>query len=294
MQSGRQLCFEITMLSGNTQILHVVCLMDSTGNPQIELFSKGLLSNHGNVKLTLPLYLHRCWNPGYRMKSFPCKRLFIERSLGLHVPHHARHGPVSVPLKIARASDDLNQEAGLAACFSRMRSRRVLVLRLGVWGLGVDAKFVRSVRKSPRPKIVAKRRTVIAFGLALGRRVSKVSTVSGSGGFRYFWTCVGSSRLSSVNSHRDRGGSRLRNAELLSLLDSRWVVASQKCRHAQDRGGVVTFGLASGLRVSKVSTVTGIGGCPGCGTQNCRHFWTRVVSSHLQSVNSLRDGGVLL
>ena len=93
VQSGRQLCFEITMLSGNTQILHVVCLMDSTGNPQIELFSKGLLSNHGNVKLTLPLYLHRCWNPGYRMKSFPCKRLFMEQSLGLHVPHHARHGP---------------------------------------------------------------------------------------------------------------------------------------------------------------------------------------------------------
>ena len=89
--------------------------------------------------------------------------------------------PISVPLKIARASDDLNQEAGLAACFSRMRSRRVLVLRLGVWGLGVDAKFVRSVRKSPRPKIVAKRRTVVAFGLALRLHVSKVSTVSGSG-----------------------------------------------------------------------------------------------------------------
>ena len=42
-----------------------------------------------------------------------------------------------------------------------MRSRGVLVLRLGVWGLGVDAKSVRSVRKrSPcvrkrlRPKIV--------------------------------------------------------------------------------------------------------------------------------------------
>ena len=40
------------------------------------------------------------------------------------------------------------------------------------------------------------------------------------------------------------------------------------------RGSVVTFGLASGLRVSKVPTVTGIGGGPGRETQNCRHFWT--------------------
>ena len=140
--------------------------------------------------------------------------------------------------------------------------------------------------------LVAERRTVVTFGLALGRRVSRVSTVSGSGGrgrgtqnFCCFWTCV------SVNSHRDRRVSWLRNAELSSLLDSRWVVASQKCRQSQDRGGVVTFGLASGLRVSKVSTVTGIGGCFGCGTQNCRHFWTRVGSSRLKSVNSLRIGG---
>ena len=104
--------------------------------------------------------------------------------------------------------------------FSRMRSRRVLVLRLGVRRLGVDAKSVRSVRKRPqasasvrkrpqasasvrkrpqasasvrkrsqafavrpRPKIVPKRRTVVAFALAFA-----------------------SSRLKSVNSLRDRGG----------------------------------------------------------------------------------------
>ena len=77
-----------------------------------------------------------------------------------------------------------------------MRSRRVLALRLGVWGLGVDAKSVRSirkrspcvrrvfasVRKRPRPKIVAKRRIVVAFGLAWRLRVSKVSNVKGIGG----------------------------------------------------------------------------------------------------------------
>ena len=34
--------------------------------------------------------------------------------------------------------------------FSRMRSRRVLVLRLGSWGRGVDAKSVRKVGKRPQ------------------------------------------------------------------------------------------------------------------------------------------------
>ena len=120
-----------------------------------------------------------------------------------------------------------------------MRSRRVLVLRLGDWGLGVDAKSVRSVRKvspcvrrvsasTPKiRKIVAKRRTVVAFGLALGLRVSKVSTVTGIGGV---------------------------------------VVAKRRT--------VVTLGLVFGIRASKVSTVTGIGGRgrPGREAQICRHF----------------------
>ena len=39
-----------------------------------------------------------------------------------------------------------------------------------------------SLRKRPRPKIIAKRRTVVAFGLALRLRDSKVSTISGIGG----------------------------------------------------------------------------------------------------------------
>ena len=102
-------------------------------------------------------------------------------------------------------------------------SRRVLVLRLGVWGLGVYAKSVRSVRKHSqasasvrkraRPKIAAKRRTVVTFGLGLGFRVSKVSRVTGIGGV---------------------------------------LVAKRRI--------VLTFGLVLGLRVSKVSTVTGIEG----------------------------------
>ena len=138
----------------------------------------------------------------------------------------------------------------------RMRGRRVLVSRLGLWGLGVKAKSVRSVRKrSPvrKPRVlagirgrklsrnaelsslldlhgvfasqvltvlsgiggvvVAKPRTVVAFGLVLRLRVSKVSTVTGIG---------------------------------------KVVVAKRRT--------VVTFRLVLHPRVSKVSTVTGIGG----------------------------------
>ena len=153
-------------------------------------------------------------------------------------------------------------------------------------GLGVDAKFVRSVRvrkrpqastsvrKRPRPKIVAKRRTVVTVGLALRSRVSKVSTVSGIGGpgreaqnCRHFWIAVGSPRFKRVNSHRDRGS----------------VVVAK-------RRAVVAFGLALRLRVSKVSTVRGTGG-PGRDAQSCRCFWPCVASSRLNSVNSLRDRG---
>ena len=52
---------------------------------------------------------------------------------------------------------------------------------------------------------------------------------------RHFWTRLVSSRLKSVNSYRERG----------------FVVAKPRT--------VVTFGLVSGLHVSKVLTVTGIG-----------------------------------
>ena len=88
-----------------------------------------------------------------------------------------------------------------------------------------------------------------------------------------------------------------RNVELSSLFTFRISKVSvtgiggvvvAKCRT------VVTFRLASHLRVSKVTTVTGIGGGPGRETQNCRHFWTRLASSRLASVNSHRDPGVVV
>ena len=55
--------------------------------------------------------------------------------------------------------------------------------------------------------VVAKRGTVITFGLAFGPRVSQNPQQSqGSGVGRQFWTGVWSSRFKSPNSQRDRGG----------------------------------------------------------------------------------------
>ena len=160
------------------------------------------------------------------------------------------------PWQIANSTcvrGDESLEAGclLACAFSRMRSRRVPVLKLGSRCPGGDQKSLRlcssSVRECRRvsrivgsrkssqntelsslftfsvPKVStvtgiggvlgAKGRTVVTFGLVSSLRVSKVSTVTGIGGV---------------------------------------VVAKRRT--------VVTFGLVSSLRVSKVSTVTGIGG----------------------------------
>ena len=124
--------------------------------------------------------------------------------------------------------------------------------------------------------MVAKRRTVVTFGLVSGLRVSKVSTVTGIGGESWSRNVELSSLLDSsrvfasqkCQQSQGSGGSWSRNLELSSLLDSSRVFASQKCQQSQGSGGVVvakrrtvvTFGLVSGLRVSKVSTVTGIRG----------------------------------
>ena len=59
---------------------------------------------------------------------------------------------------------------------------------------------------------------------------------------------------------------------------------TQNCRHFWTR-------LAS-LRVKSVNSHKDRGG-PGRETQNCRHFWTRLVSSRLKSVHSHRDRGVV-
>ena len=70
-------------------------------------------------------------------------------------------------------------------------------LRLGVWGLGVDAKSVRSVRKRPQASTaenVAKRRTVVTVGLALVFASQKCQPSQGSENCRRFWTRVASQK----------------------------------------------------------------------------------------------------
>ena len=154
--------------------------------------------------------------------------------------------------------------------------------------------------------LVAKRRTVVTFGLVLGLRVSKVSTVTGMGvglgretqNSRHFWTRFASSRLKSVNRHRDRGvvvakrrtvvtfglvlrlrvskvstvtgigGSWSRNPKQSSLLDSSWVFASQQCQQSQESGG------------------------RGREAQTSRHFWTRFGSSRQKCQQSQGSGGL--
>ena len=153
--------------------------------------------------------------------------------------------------------------------------------------------------------LVAKRRTVVTFGLVSGFRVSKsVNSHRDRAGpgretqnCRHFWTRLRFSRFKKCQQSQGSGGSWSRNAELSSLLDSSQVFASQKVSTVTGIGRVlvakrrtvVTFGLVSGFRVSKSVNSHRDRAGPGRETQNCRHFWTRLGSSRFKSVNSHRD-----
>ena len=183
---------------------------------------------------------------------------------------------------------DLPLLVGFHEClsFSRLRSRRVPVFKLGSRGPGGDARSLRCVRKAfasvrnrsqrvghaeetKETKIVAKRRTCRHF---LRFVLQKYQQSQGSGGS---WSRspelnprtvvtfgrVSGLRVSTVShSHRDRGRRGRRNPELSSLLDSSRLFASQKCQQSQESGGswsrnpelnprtVVTFAFASGER----------------------------------------------
>ena len=173
-----------------------------------------------------------------------------------------------------------------------MRSRRVLVLRLGFWGLGLDATSVRSdrkrsprVRKRPRLKIAAKPRLVVTFGLALGLRVSKVSTVTTDPGVVFakrrivvtFGLALGLRVSKVTNSLRDWGVFASHKCQYRS---GGRVRETQNCRHFWTPVG--------SSRLDSVNSHKGSGGRVR-ETQNCRHFWTPVGSSRLDSVNSHRD-----
>ena len=114
--------------------------------------------------------------------------------------------------------------------FSRMRSRRVPVLKLGSRGPGGDARSLRCVRK------------------ASAKRPQAFASVRGG---------------SDMPERRNRRKSS-RNVELSSLF---YVSPYNSINRNRDRGG------------------------RGRETQNCRRFWTRLVSSRLKSVNCHRDRG---
>ena len=150
----------------------------------------------------------------------------------------------------------------------------------------MSAKRSQSVRKIVR-KASAEGRTC--------RRVHRIQNRRETQNCRHFL------RFALQENHKSQGsgGSWSRSPELSSLLDSSRLFASQKCQQSQGSGGVVvakprtvvTFGLVSCLRVSKVSSHRDGGGGRGREAQNCRHFWTCLVSSRLKSVNSHRNPG---
>ena len=156
-------------------------------------------------------------------------------------------------VSLLRIISQVNEAASCSCCCccSLMLRRRALVLRSGsrnqcvylrerpqaFASLGsrkssrnvkLSSLFAFSLPKVRTGVVVAKRRTDVTFGLAFGRRLSKVSTVTGIEG---------------------SGGSWSRNAERSSLLD------------------------LFGRRIPKVSTVTGIGGVLVANRRTGPHFW---------------------
>ena len=157
---------------------------------------------------------------------------------------------------------------------SRMRSRRVPVLRLGSRGSRRRREVVALCSQSVRKRSQA-------FGSVRKRSqtVRKRPQASAEGR-----TCR--------RDERDENRRDTQNCRhfLRFVLQKSTVTGIREVLVAKRRT-IVTFGLASGLRVSKVSTLTGIRGVGGRERQNRRHFWPRLGSSRLKSVNSHRDPG---
>ena len=95
-----------------------------------------------------------------------------------------------------------------------MRSRWVLVLRLGVWVLGLEPKSA-SVRKCKRSQAFASVRTCSQAFASVRKRsqafavcpqASAAENRRETQNCRRFWSCVVCARVRSVNGLRDRGG----------------------------------------------------------------------------------------
>ena len=133
-------------------------------------------------------------------------------------------------------------------------------------------------------------------------RLKSVNSLKNGGGpgretpnYRRFWTCVASSRLKM----RDRGGVPVakRRTVVAFELDSRLVLASQNCQQSQEWRGSwsrnAELSSLLDLRCVFASQNEGSGG--GSRSRNAELSsllnWTRVWSSRLKSVNSLKNGG---
>ena len=129
--------------------------------------------------------------------------------------------------------------------FSRMLRRRIPVLRLGSRGPGGHQKSSRLCSQASAS--VCKRLQAFAS-------VGVCRTALGVENRRETQNCRHFLRLAFQKCQRSRGSGRpwSRNAELSSLLDLRWVFASQKRQQSRGWGG------------------------PGRETQTCRFCWTRV------------------
>ena len=157
--------------------------------------------------------------------------------------------------------------------------------------------------------VVAKRRTVVTFGLASRRPVPTMTTVTGNGGgrgretqnCRHFWTCLLLSCPKTDNCHRHRRGRGREPQNSRHSWTCSFLVVSQQCFTSdKDRGRSWSrtaelsslFGLASCRRVPKVSTVTGIGG-RGREPRNCQlsSFFGLALCRRVPSVNCHRDRG---
>ena len=174
--------------------------------------------------------------------------------------------------------------------FSRMRSRRVPVLRLGSRGPGGDARSLRCVRKAfaRRSQSVRSRSQSFAEGRTC-RRVHRVQNRRETQNCRHFLRFA----LQKCQQSQGSGGSWSRNPELSSLLDSSRVSASEKRQQSQGSG--VSWSrnpeLSSLLDSSCLFASESVNSHKDRGG---RHFWTCLVSSRLKSVNSHRDRGFVV
>ena len=168
-----------------------------------------------------------------------------------------------------------SRHAELSSHFTSSLPQMSTITGIGGAPRNAELSSLSGLRWIDRSQGSAERRTVLTFGLALGRRVSKGKQSRGS------------------------GGSWSRNAELSSLLDLLWVVVSTFQRSeglagpGREMQNYPHFWTGIGVFAShKHQRSRGLGG-PGREMQNCRHCWIDVGFSRLKNATGHRDRGSL-